>query len=169
MRGWQYVETYFASLYLLYSFWSGILMFTTAARGKTCRSKKKSRPSPANSGGSRRAAVQLDRPVSGAFCGWVHSVAHLSSYHSVASSWLWRWERPSFSWTLLPRLLLPLLILQYVSCSPGATNVKTWNVHVVHARTGRMIWATRRSRSRSRVQRQQFKRQVFARVRDKEL
>ena len=39
--GWQYVETCFVSLYLLYSFWMSTLVSMTAARDETCRSKKR--------------------------------------------------------------------------------------------------------------------------------
>ena len=39
MRGWQYVETCFFSLFLLYSFWMSTLVSTTAAGDEACRSK----------------------------------------------------------------------------------------------------------------------------------
>ena len=158
MRGWHYVGTCFASLHLLYSIWTSTLLSTTAAGDETCRSNKQI---PAES-----CNLWMDLLVSAGLlrmCSFSSSYLLVVLLHCLDSD-IER-DLPDCStcrWTLLLCLLLPLLILQYTSCSPGITNV-------FHTWTGRIIWATLRSRSRSRVQRQQFKRQVFVCERDKEL
>ena len=90
IHGWEYVETCFASLYLLYSFWMSTLVSTTAAEDETAaRSRIKFMLSPANSGwiGSSTVDItQLDYSVSAASCSCVHSALLPCRYIIVAPS-----------------------------------------------------------------------------------
>ena len=88
MRGWQYEETCFASLYLLYSLWMSTLVSTTAGGDETCRSKKQITAKSCKlwMESLRHCRARLDCPVSAVFCVCVHSVTPLSSSRSVASS-----------------------------------------------------------------------------------
>ena len=134
MRGWQYVETCFASLCLLYSFWTSTLVSTTAAGDEICMSKKQI---PAESCKLWKESLRHCRAQAGlpGECGllWMCSIS--SSYllvvllHLLDSDIERDLPYRSTCWlTLLLCLLLPPLILQYASCSPGIPNVKTYSM-----------------------------------------
>ena len=130
---------------------------------KHAGTRNKFLPSAANPGWSRSAAVEPS---------WIAQCSFSSSFIFLSFCSI------LLTLTLRDFLLFDLLVdlaPVYASSSAYNTPVRfllTWRNYrqnIFHARTGRIIWATRKSRSRSRVQCQPFERQVSVRVRDKAL